>query len=92
LSGFLLLAIEVAKQDEGGTEINLSVSKLPCGPHLQPNCVSHLNDDTPSVGLQMTNRDEIAWFKEHFAGEIIPASAGTPLSFEREGARNGHQG
>jgi hypothetical protein len=47
---------------------------------------------TPSAGLQMTIRDEIAWFKEYFAGEIIPALAKTPLSFEREGARNGHQG
>ena len=30
----------------------------------------------------MAIKDEIKWFKEHFAGEIIPALAGTPLSID----------
>src|SRR6516164_597830 len=30
----------------------------------------------------MTVRDEITWFKEHFADKIIPALAGTPVSFD----------
>jgi hypothetical protein len=30
----------------------------------------------------MAIKDEITWFKEHFAADIIPALAGTPLSFD----------
>jgi hypothetical protein len=30
----------------------------------------------------MTIKDEIKWFKEHFAADIVPALAGTPLSFD----------
>jgi hypothetical protein len=30
----------------------------------------------------MAIRDEIAWFKEHFAADVIPALVGTPLSFD----------
>jgi len=30
----------------------------------------------------MAIRDEIQWFKEHFAGDVIPKLAGTPLSFD----------
>jgi hypothetical protein len=30
----------------------------------------------------MAIRDEIAWFKEHFAADVIPSLAGTPLSFD----------
>ncbi|HWX62902.1 DUF2272 domain-containing protein [Bradyrhizobium sp.] len=30
----------------------------------------------------MAIRDEIAWFKEHFAADVMPALAGTPLSFD----------
>src|SRR5262249_16853355 len=70
------------KQGEGSSEINPCASKLPCRPHLKANCVSHLNKDTPSPKFQMTIRDEMAWFKEQFAGEIPPALAGTPLSFD----------
>src|SRR5215831_10148907 len=30
----------------------------------------------------MAIKDEIRWFKEQFAGDIVPALAGTPLSFD----------
>jgi hypothetical protein len=30
----------------------------------------------------MSISDEIAWFKEHFASDVAPALAGTPLSFD----------
>jgi hypothetical protein len=33
-------------------------------------------------GFQMAIKDEITWFKEHFAADIIPALTGTPLSFD----------
>jgi hypothetical protein len=31
---------------------------------------------------QMAIKDEIQWFKDQFAGDIVPALAGTPLSFD----------
>lgn len=30
----------------------------------------------------MSSRDDIAWFKENFASDIVPVLAGTPLSFD----------
>jgi hypothetical protein len=30
----------------------------------------------------MAIKDEIKWFKEQFAADVVPALAGTPLSFD----------
>src|SRR5689334_12979566 len=32
--------------------------------------------------LLMTIKDEITWFKQQFASDVVPALAGTPVSFD----------